>query len=187
MTEYLDMSWHGLQSAEDPIPLYMTIDEYMHSSFSPDIDFVDGKVENRNVGEWLHSRALTQAMCLLGNHEKAWGVEVLPICRLRVSESRIRVPDVMVISPNHSREQIVSQVPIVCIEVISPDDTWRRLRSLFTDYWTMGVQNIWAFEPEERLVHRFDGDGLHRVREAELRVSGTEIRLDVAEVFDGMD
>ncbi len=50
MTEYLEMSWHGLESAEDPIPLLMTLEEYLQSSFSPDIDFVDGTVENRNDG-----------------------------------------------------------------------------------------------------------------------------------------
>jgi Uma2 family endonuclease len=183
MGPFLDMSYKGLESAEDPIPLFMTVEEYLGSSFQPDIDFVDGIVENRNVGELLHSLTLGEAMFLLGEREKEWGIEVLPTCRLRVSEQRIRVPDVMAISASGTREQIVTRVPIVCIEVISPDDTWRRLRMLFEDFWSMGVRNIWAFEPEERLAHWFDADGLHPVREAELRVPGTEIRLNVADVF----
>jgi Uma2 family endonuclease len=184
---FLDMSYKGLESAEDPIPLFMTVEEYLSSSFQPDIDFVEGMVENRNVGELAHSLTLGEAMFLLGKQEKEWGIEVLPTCRLRVSEQRIRVPDVIVISADHDDEQIVMKTPIVCIEVISPDDTWRRLRTLFEDFWSMGVRNIWAFEPEERLAHWFDADGLHPVREAELRVSGTEIRLNVADVFRGLD
>jgi len=187
MGPFLDMSYKGLESAEDPIPLFMTVKEYLSSSFQPDIDFVDGMVENRNVGELAHSLTLGEAMFLLGKREKEWGIKVLPTCRVRVSERRIRVPDVMVISAEHDDEQIVTKPPIICIEVISPDDTWRRLRALFTDFWSMGVRNIWAFEPEERLAHWFDADGLHPVRETELRVPGTEIRLNVAEVFRRLD
>jgi Uma2 family endonuclease len=130
---------------------------------------------------------LGEAMYLLGTHENVWGVEVLPTCRLQVSEQRIRVPDVMAIRPNRDREQIVTKTPLVCIEVISPDDTWRRLRTLFTDFWSMGVRNIWAFEPEDRLAYRFDSEGLHPVRESELCVSGTGITLRVADAFRRLD
>src|ERR1035437_46019 len=132
MGPYLDTSYTALGYAEDPIPAFLTIEEYIGNVFRPDVDFVDGRTENRNVGEFAHSMVLGQAMYLLGRHEKEWGVEILPTCRLRVSEQRIRVPDVMVIGSNHDREQIVAKTPIVCIEVISPDDTWRRLRTLFT-------------------------------------------------------
>ena len=187
MGPFLDMSYKGLESAEDPIPLFMTVEEYLGSSFQPDIDFVDGMVENRNVGEFAHSSVLGEAMFLLGTHEREWGVQVLPTCRLRVSEQRIRVPDVMAISADHDDEQVVTKAPVVCIEVISPDDTWRRLRMLFEDFWSMGVRNIWVFEPEARLAYRFDADGFFRVREAELRVPGTEIRLNVADVFRGLE
>jgi hypothetical protein len=94
MGPFLDMSYKGMESAEDPIPLFMTIEEYMLSVFHPDVDFVDGMVENRNVGEFTHSATLGEAMFLLGAHEEEWGIKVLPTCRLRVSEQRIRVPDV---------------------------------------------------------------------------------------------
>jgi Uma2 family endonuclease len=186
MGPFLDMSYR-LESAEDPIPLFMTLQEYLQSVFHPDIDFVDGMVESRNVGEFAHSMVLGEAMFLLGTHEKEWGIKVLPTCRLHVSEQRIRVPDVMVLAADHEREPIVTKAPIVCIEVVSPDDTWKRLRALFTDFWSMGVRHIWAFEPEERLANRFDADGLHPVRETELTVPGTPIRLNVEDVFRRLD
>src|SRR5580692_434546 len=109
MQKFLDMSYKGLESAEDPIPASLTIEEYVGSVFRPDVDFVDGRTENRNVGEFAHSMVLGEAMYLLGTHENAWGVEVLPTCRLQVSEQRIRVPDVMAIRPNRDREQIVTK------------------------------------------------------------------------------
>ena len=183
MTEYLDMSWRGLRSAEDPIPLYMTLEEYLGSSFSPDVDFVDGRTENRNVGEYAHSCVLGEAMYRIGLREDEWNVQVLPICRLQVAAQRIRVPDVMVVRPERPSDGIVHSTPLICMEVISPDDTWRRLRGLFDDYVAMGVENVWVFEPEVRGVHRYDAGGLHRVLEPELVAFGTEIRLNVGDVF----
>lgn len=151
------------------------------------MDFVDGRTENRNVGEFSHSCVLGQAMFLLGQQEKDHGTKVLPTCRLRVSDQRIRVPDVMVLEAGHPRERIITMPPAICIEVISPDDTWHRLRNLFTDFWTMGVRNIWAFEPEDRLAFRFYTDGLHPVRDAELVTLNSRIRLNVASVFRRLD
>jgi hypothetical protein len=47
----------------------------------------------------------------------------------------------------------------------------------------MGVENIWAFDPETRTAHRFDAAGLHIVTDAELAITGTQIRVSIAEVF----
>jgi Uma2 family endonuclease len=93
----------------------------------------------------------------------------------------------MVLEPGHPREQIITRPPAICIEVISPADTWKRLRNLFTDFWTMGVRNIWAFEPEDRLAFRFDADGLHPVRDPELVTLDSQIRLNVTSVFWRLD
>jgi Uma2 family endonuclease len=71
----------------------------------------------------------------------------------------------------------------ICIEVLSPEDTWKRLREKFAGYLAMGVPHIWAFDPDTRMAHRFDTDGLHVVKEAELTVPGTDILVNVAEVF----
>jgi hypothetical protein len=46
----------------------------------------------------------------------------------------------------------------------------------------MGVEHIWAFDPEERKGYRFDKDGLHPVAER-FCVEGTSVVLQVREVF----
>ena len=30
----------------------LSIDEYLHTSYKPDVDFVDGEIEERNLGEF---------------------------------------------------------------------------------------------------------------------------------------
>src|ERR1035441_2139243 len=172
-----------LISAEDPVPATMSQEQYLRTIFHPDCDFVDGRIEERNVGELEHSRVQKMLLRIFLNHEAQWRVEVLPECRMQVAPSRFRVPDVMVLRSGQKVNRIVREAPLICIEVMSPEDTWKRLRGVLGDYLTMGVENIWAFDPETRTAHRFDAGGMHVVMDPELVVTGTNIRVDVAEMF----
>jgi hypothetical protein len=42
-------------------PLPVSVSEYLHTSYRPDCDYVDGVVEERNLGEFNHS-ALQEAI-----------------------------------------------------------------------------------------------------------------------------
>jgi Uma2 family endonuclease len=172
-----------LISAEDPIPATMTVDQYLSTMFHPDCDFVDGRIEERNVGEFDHSRVQKAVLKIFMDREKAWGVEAVPECRTQVAPNRFRVPDVLVLRHDHQVQRIVREAPLICIEVLSPEDTWKRLNEKLNDYLAMGVPNIWAFDPDARTAHRFDATGLHLVTEPYLTAPGTEVRVNVAEAF----
>src|SRR4051812_10221940 len=75
----------------------ISVSEYLHSSYSPDRDYVDGHVEERNLGE--HDHAAVQAALILwfGQHQNEWNIEVLPEQRIRISSTRFRVPDVCLV------------------------------------------------------------------------------------------
>ena len=176
-----------LISAEEPVPATMTVDQYLSTMFHPDCDFVDGRIEERNVGEYEHSSVQKMLLRIFMNHETEWGVEVLPECRMQITPSRFRVPDVMVLRSGQKVHRIVREAPLIGIEVMSPEDTWKRLRGVLGDYLAMGVENIWAFDPETRTAHRFEATGMHLVSDAQLEVPGTEIRVSVAEVFSLLD
>ena len=176
-------TFRELISAEPPVPATMTVDRYLSTMFHPDCDFVDGRIEERNVGEYDHSNVQKMILRVFLNHETEWAVEVLPECRMQITPSRFRVPDVMVLRHGQKVHRIVREAPLICIEVMSPEDTWKRLRGVLGDYLTMGVENIWAFDPETRTAHRFDAGGMHVVMDPELVVTGTNIRVNVAEMF----
>ena len=40
-------------------PTLLSIDEYLHTSYKPDVDFIDGAIEERNLGEFEHARLQT--------------------------------------------------------------------------------------------------------------------------------
>jgi Uma2 family endonuclease len=176
-------AFRELAPDEPPLPETMTVDQYLSTMFHPDCDFVDGRIDERNVGEYDHSNVQKMLLRIFMNHEAEWGVEVLPECRMQVTETRFRVPDVMVLRQDQKVDRFVREAPLICIEVLSPEDTWKRLREVLGDYLSMGVANIWAFDPETKTAHRFDAGGLHVATGAELTVPDTAVRVNIAEVF----
>jgi len=53
-----------------PEALLMSVDEYLHKRFRPDCDFVDGVVQERNLGERDHS-SLRGALVAIFYHNRA--------------------------------------------------------------------------------------------------------------------
>ncbi len=73
------------------------IDEYLASSYEPDCDYVDGVIQERNLGEWSHSRLQHLISRYLGNREKEWNVVISVEQRIRLSPTRIRIPDLCIV------------------------------------------------------------------------------------------
>jgi Uma2 family endonuclease len=175
------------ESAEGPIPVTMTEQEYLRTMFHPDCEFVEGRIEARNVGEFGHSMVQGILIRIFGNHGREWSILAAPECRLQVSAARYRIPDVMVLRRGPKYPGIIHDAPLICIEVLSPDDSWTRMRKKLDEYLAMGVEHVWCFDPEAREARRYTATGFERVTEPELTVPGTAIRVRVAEVFSALD
>src|SRR5271157_4033850 len=107
---------------DDRPPAELTLEEYLHSNWRPDCDFVDGRSEERNVGTWNHSRTLTFLICTIGRDEEPWTVMALPSLRMRVSPTRVRVSDVCVIQRGCPEEQVLTHPPLAVIEILDEED-----------------------------------------------------------------
>jgi Uma2 family endonuclease len=166
-------------------PGYVSKEEYLRTSYRPDCDYLDGRVEERNVGEYEHSRVQHMLDRIFGVHEGEWGVITTPECRLQVGARRYRVPDVMVLRRGQKVKRIVREAPLICIEVLSPEEA--KTRERLDEYLAMGVEHVWCFEPEAREVRRYTASGFDKVTEAKVVVEGTAIRVGIAEVFSVLD
>ena len=164
-----------------------TVEEYLRTPYKPDCDFLDGVIEERNVGEFDHGRVQTILAAIFMANETAWEIVVVVECRLQVAARRFRVPDVMVIPASQKVDRIVREAPLLCIEVLSPEDTWAKMRARLNDYLAMGVEHVWCFDPEAREARRYTADGFSVVSEASLKIPGTPIVLTIADVFSVLD
>ncbi len=131
--------------------LYTSLDTYLHTSYSPDCDWIAGELKERRLGQFEHANLQKVLILVLSRHEEELNVRVLPEQRVKVAADRYRVPDIVVL-PRANREAVVTHPPLICIEILSPDDTVCDLQDRLLDYASMGVPNIWIFDPIKQRV-----------------------------------
>jgi len=128
----------------------VSVEEYLKTSYEPDVEYIDGQLEERNVGEIEHSDVIAGIMEHLQRHAKDWQIRVRPGVRTQVGSTRYRVPDIVICRRSSQDKRIVREAPLVVIEVLSPEDRISRYHQRITDYRAMGVQGIWVVDPEDR-------------------------------------
>lgn len=165
----------------------VTVEEYLHTSYSPDCDYVDGRIEERNVGEYDHGLLQTLLAHLFMTHRADWGVRIVTDVRTQVSQRRFRVPDLSVLRSDAPKERILTHPLLIAIEILSPEDRLSRFQTKIEDYLGFGVENIWIFDPGKRAAYTASENGIHPVRVNELTVPGTPIRVVLSELFAQLD
>ena len=164
-----------------------TVREYLRTSWSPDREFVDGRIEERNLGEKEHSIIQRFLTFLFMLKRAEWGVEVFPELRTQTQTRRFRVPNVLVMRAEDQFERYVKTPPLIAVEILSPEDTLRAMQEKAAEYRLFGVENIWVIDPEPRLVYQFTSAGLEEVHSGELTVPGTPIHVILGEMFAELD
>lgn len=164
----------------------VTVGEYLGSVYRPDVDYVDGELEERNVGEFDHADIQKAVLLVLAAQERKAGVRAMQELRVQVSPTRFRVPDVCLL-PAGLRTQIILQAPLLCIEVLSPRDSIMRMRLRCEDYLRMGVPAVWIFDPEARTTYVLTANGIQQHSEGTLTLQGSAIALDVVAIFATLD
>jgi Uma2 family endonuclease len=142
-------------STAPTLPL-MSVEEYLNSSWQPDMEFVDGVLLERNVGTLPHGSLQGILLVYLDTLRREFRIRAFPETRLKVSGRRYRVPDVMVVStPLDTRARTYEGVPLIIVEVLSPEDRLNDVVQKFKDYATLGVPHSILLDPVERVTYTF--------------------------------
>jgi len=164
-----------------------TVREYLRTSWSPDREFVDGRIEERNLGEKDHSIIQRYLTFLFMLKRAEWAVEVFPELRTQTQTRRFRVPDVLVTRAEDQFERYVKTPPLIAVEILSPEDTLRAMQEKAAEYRFFGVEHVWIIDPEPRIAYTYNAAGLQEVDSGELTVPGTLIRVVLSEMFAELD
>ena len=157
--------------------------EYLATSYRPDCDLVDGKLIERNMGEYDHSKLQAVLIIWFGRHLNEWNIDVLPEQRVQVAHDRFRIPDICIVSRDQPIEQIITHPPLICIEILSKDDSLRSLQARVDDYLNFGVSNIWILDPVSRHAYICDRTGFHEPQSHVLEVPQTPISIPLDGLF----
>lgn len=161
----------------------ISVDEYLHTTYQPDCDYVEGEVLERNMGEQAHATLQNFFAGIFWSNRDRWQLRSLTEQRVQVKEDRFRIPDVCVLLRSAAREAILHTPPLLCIEILSSDDSLRTLQQRVQDYLTMGVQNIWVVDPWNRVAYYASAQGYVQPNDGFLRLPGTEVAISLEEMF----
>jgi Uma2 family endonuclease len=183
LSEFLSVWRRGNRALCAPL---VSVEQYLHTSYRPDCDYIDGVVVERNLGQYDHSKLQNLVLLALSLREAEWGVVALPELRLRVRERKYRVPDVMVLPAGERHPPVIEKAPLLCIEIVSPDDRLNDLTERAQDYVILGVPETWILDPETRKAYVYSTNGLHEVGPNTVMRCG-KIELDLVGLFARMD
>lgn len=165
------------------VPAFVSLEEYLHGSYEPDVDYVDGVLEERNLGEIDHGALQRELLYLLFELGTAVRARVFPETRVQVSSSRFRIPDICVMPAGWHGDRIIHTAPVVCLEILSPEDRMSRVLRRARDFFAMGVPEIWIFDPEEHKAYRLLPGGTLQEVSGHLALASGEITLDLDRLF----
>ncbi len=131
-----------MSAAAAPISLA----EYMSTEYEPDCDYVDGFLEDRNVGKSKHSRTQIVTGAWLVAREKQHGFRALSEQRVQVAPRRVRIPDLCLLRSD-DKDEVTQHPPLLWIEILSPEDRWSRIQARLNDALRFGVRTIWIIDP----------------------------------------
>jgi Uma2 family endonuclease len=141
---------------------HVPVEVYLRSSYEPDAEYVDGKIEERAAGLFDHASWQGAILWWFSQREKGWNVCSLPSLRVKVAATRYRVPDVSVLDCSQPKEQIITHPPVAVFEVLSPEDTFQRLKRKLEDYRVMGIEEIRVIDPQDSAFYRYEDGQLLR-------------------------
>jgi len=156
----------------------ISVEEYLHSTFEPDAEYVEGRIVQRALPQKTHSKMQSYLVRTLYDVAHPFGFEVFVGQRIRTKRepARYRVPDVCV-TLGEPDEEIFTEPPFLCVEVLSPDDTAQELQIKVDEYIAFGVAHVWIVDPILLGGEIHARDHIERVRDGVYRAGDIEIDL----------
>jgi len=162
------------------------VEEYLSTSYDPDMEYVDGQLVERHVGEYFHGRLQGLIFALLLMRERERHFRTFVETRVRVSdEPRYRIPDISVKALPHEIASILTR-PDLAIEIVSPDDEVGEMLTKIGDYLAAGIPYIWVVDPYKRTLVEADRSGIRKVTSQKLSTPLVG-EIDFATLFEQLD
>jgi Uma2 family endonuclease len=160
---------------------FVSVEEYLRSSFDPDAEYIDGQIQERAVGENDHS-AWQAAICAWFQQQAKEGqVRVRPELRVQVAPNNFLVPDVTLLDRNRPIEKIVTHPPVAVFEILSRTDTLKRVMAKCLLYEQMGIQTILVIDPDGPKYQYISGR-LEPLQRRTFVLPGSTARFDLDEI-----
>jgi Uma2 family endonuclease len=162
----------------------ISLEEYLSTSYSPDKEYSDGVLVERNVGDNAHARLQALLAAYLIERRKQWRIAVYTELRIRVRTNWYPIPDVCAYSLPAPQERFPSTMPFLWVEILSQDDrmvdVWNKAHELIEN----GVPNVWIINPNTLESELRTPAGVTQLQDQTLRLADSPIGIPLLAVMD---
>ncbi|MDX2181890.1 MAG: Uma2 family endonuclease [Bryobacteraceae bacterium] len=151
-------------------------EEYLATKYEWEPEYVHGELVERPMPTYVHSAIGYRIEGKFETAGLAHGHDV----RCKLEPGVFRLPDVAAWTKRPTTTP-VEEVPLVVVEILSPDDRYADLLDKLREYQNWGVPHIWVVDPMHKLLQVFRGRSL---TEADaLSIPEHNLSLTAAEIF----
>lgn len=162
----------------------VSVEEYLHSSFEPDCEYLDGEIVERNMGELPHGDVQTTLAALLRRLRSALGIRVVTEIRIQIHPRRFRVADIAVWRDDNIGSGIPTVPPFLIVEILSPEDRMVRMLPKIQEYLSIGVEWVWVIDPQERAALSYSQKHPEGAAVTALSTQNPDIEIPLESAFD---
>ncbi len=165
-----------------PAAVLVPVSEYLEQTYNPDCEYIEGVLQERNVGEISHSDAQSAVNAYARYQIQGFwsGVEV----RVQIKADRFRIPDVTVVRGGKPTGRIITAPPEVVVEVLSPDDRAVDIIDKIDDYLAFGIPCVWVIDPDKRRAWIHTIDGAREAKDGFLRNPAGDLTVPLSAIFN---
>jgi Uma2 family endonuclease len=167
-----------------PATPLVSVDEYLNTSYRPEMEYVDGVLVQLGMPSVEHGLLRKILANTLSAYEFQLGYETVLASRTRIAErSRYRVPDVMLCPIPLPEGHVLTTVPWAVIEILSPDDKLWQQVDRFKEFLNLGVPHMLLLDPEHLVAYRYEDGGLTRAKFTQLDLPSGSLPFDTEALF----
>ena len=135
----------------------LTLDQFLRQYAGAYVEIIDGEIKEIPMPQPLHGRVCTRAGRFLDEYSESKNPGV--VCSndtfvvIRENPLRVRGADVVFWSKAKApqgvpREGMITAAPDLCVEVVSPSNSWSEVFSKVGEYLGIGVPAVLVLDPE---------------------------------------
>ena len=101
-----------------------------------------------------------------------------------MTDRHYRVPDFCIVAGPEPDEAVLNTRPLLCVEILSPEDRMSRMHKKVADYLAFGVQYVWILDPRTKKATVCTEFETYEVTDGFLRTENPAIEIPLSQIFD---
>ena len=151
-------------------------EEYLRTSFEDRApEYVDGELVERSVPNKSHSKTQAELTFVFRTLQQRLPLFPFPELRVPVAARKYRIVDLAVYAHQEPAEELPKDLPLVVIEIVSPDDRHEDIMTRLAEFQAWGVPHVWLVDPGLQRLYVYRDGGLTAVEAFELPEFGVRI------------